>query len=46
MIQFDNIKGNHQIQAYKKKDNRKNSKNVNIEVHALYYDWMELFYSS
>lgn len=26
MIQFDNIKGNHQIQAYKKKDNRKNSK--------------------
>jgi len=45
-IQFDNIKGNHQIQAYKEKDNLKNSINVNIEVNALCYDWMELSFSS
>jgi len=35
MIQFDNIRGNHQIQAYKEIDNLKNSKNVNEEVNAV-----------
>ena len=44
MIQFDNIRGNHQIQAYKEIDNLKNSKNVNEEVNAvLWLDGTLLF---